>query len=140
MDSASVVPTTAATGVGFLGFLTKSTTADIALNSTGSYFDGPSVSQGTSGVWFATGTVTLKTSAGSAGMSVKLWDGTNVAASAAIVNVSADWASVGLSGVFNSPAGNIRLSANSDTITSKMVFSQSAGNTSDSTITVIRIG
>src|SRR2546426_953355 len=37
--------------------ITNSLGADVALNNTANYFDGPSVAQGTSGTWFASGTV-----------------------------------------------------------------------------------
>lgn len=59
--------------------LSNSLGADVPLNNTANYFDGPSVAQGTSGTWFASGTVTCKDTAG-ASFFAKLWDGASVLA------------------------------------------------------------
>jgi hypothetical protein len=64
-----------------LGQLTNSLGADVALNNTANYFDGPSVAQGSTGTWFGTGTMTLTDSGGAQNFYCKLWDGTTVMAS-----------------------------------------------------------
>lgn len=121
--------------------ITASLGADVSLNNTGSYFDGPSVAQGTSGTWFVSGSVTLVDTAGAATMNVKLWDGTTVVASSSINLISANARQcVALSGVITSPAGNLRISVNDATSTSGIIRFNSSANSKDSTITAARIG
>ncbi len=119
--------------------VTKATTVDITLNTTsGAYIDGPSVAQGSSGIWFVTGTLSLQGS-GSDNMFFKLWDGTTVINSVGTSNAGAGFfTSVTLSGVMASPAGNLRISGiGGATTTIKFNIS---GNSQDSNITAIRIG
>jgi len=120
--------------------ITNSLGADVALNNTANYFDGPSIAQGTSGTWFVSGSVTVYDTVVPVGINAKLWDGTTVIASA---NMSALTAGnpivIALSGYIASPAGNLRISVKDLTaITGKILFNQS-GNSKDSTITAIRI-
>lgn len=120
--------------------ITASLGADVSLNNTGSYFDGPSVAQGTSGTWFVSGYVTLVDTAGAATMNVKLWDGTTVVASSSINLISANTRQcISLSGVITSPAGNLRISVNDATSTSGIIRFNSSANSKDSTITAARI-
>ncbi|HEX8106706.1 MAG TPA: hypothetical protein VF516_03210 [Kofleriaceae bacterium] len=120
--------------------ITNSLSGDVSLNNTGTYFDGPSVAQGTTGTWYATGTVTLIDTAGAAAMNVKLWDGTTVIASARTTCGAASNAmSLSLSGFIASPAANIRISVNDATSTSGAIKFNASGNSKDSTITAIRI-
>ena len=58
-----------------LSSITNTLGANVALSNTGLYFDGPSVAQGTSGTWLATGTITVQGSAGADIIKIKLWDG-----------------------------------------------------------------
>jgi hypothetical protein len=122
-----------------LSTLPNSLSADVAMNNTGLYFDGPNVAQGTSGTWFASGTVTLTDVTGIGVFFCKLWDGTTVISSNALTaNVNTPM-SLSLSGQIASPAGNIRISCiDSNTAGGKILFNQS-GNSKDSTITVFRI-
>lgn len=136
--------TKATSGVLPAGFgmsaITNSLGVDVALNNTGTYFDGPSIAQGTAGTWFVSGTVTLKDTAGSSGCNVKLWDGTTVIAScflqtsAALTGLPAS-----LSGFISAPAGNLRISVKDSTTTTGVIQFNSTGNSKDSTITAIRI-
>jgi len=120
--------------------ITASLGADVSLNNTGSYFDGPSVAQGTSGTWFASGTVTLIDTAGGASFNVKLWDGTTVIASAGPTTSAINQRiTVSLSGSLSSPAANIRISVNDSTSTSGAIKFNSSGNSKDSTLTAVRI-
>lgn len=122
--------------------LTNSLGADVTLSNTSNYFDGPSVAQGTTGTWFASGTVTVS-SAGNTGdvFYAKLWDGTTVIASAVFTQASSSPYTycISLSGYITSPAGNLRISVR-DTISTngKIVFNTS-GNSKDSTISAFRI-
>lgn len=115
---------------------------DVALNNVSNYFDGPSVSQGTSGTWFASGTVTLEDTV-SIGpqFSVKLWDGTNTIASAVQSSSGANVpVSITLSGFITNPGANIRISVkDASATTGKILFNQS-GNSKDSSLFAFRIG
>lgn len=120
--------------------ITNSLSGDVALNNTANYFDGPSVAQGTTGTWFASGTVTLTDTTGVSNLQAKLWDGTTVIASGFTQNVQASGnVIIALSGYLAAPAGNIRISVKDSTnATGKIVFN-ATGNSKDSTITAIRI-
>lgn len=122
-----------------LTFLTASTSANIAISSAGTYADGPSVAQGTSGTWVAFGNITVNATTAS-NIFAKLWDGTTVIDSAnQVVTVSNNRISIAMSGALASPAGNIRISAaNADAVPSTIEFNRT-GNNRDSTITVVRI-
>lgn len=134
--------TTAGTLAVSLTTLTNSLAGNVAISSNpATYVDGPSVAQGTSGKWWASGSVTVNF-AGSNNAYVKLWDGTtvidsgNVATSVANLRIL-----LALSGAITSPAGNIRISVNCpDASTSGVIEANRTGNAKDSTVTVMRIG
>lgn len=119
--------------------LTNTLVADVLLNNTANYFDGPSVAQGAVGTWFACATVTLFDTA-TAAMFLKLWDGTNIASSSVGVVLSTQTINVfTLSGIFTSPPGNIRLSVRDSTNTSGKILCNQSGLAKDSSITVVRL-
>lgn len=122
-----------------LSVLSNSLGADVLLNNTANYFDGPSVAQGSTGTWSASGTVTAFDSA-TAVIYCKLWDGTTVIASAPIVVLSTQTVgSVSLSGNITSPAGNIKISCRDTSNTSGKILFNQTGNSKDSTVSVVRI-
>lgn len=151
--------TAGATGAGFTVALTTSTVtgnlpaanlpstaivnslgADVLLSNTGTYFDGPSVAQGVTGTWFASGAVTLADTAVAAAMSCKLWDGTTVIASGQMTTAALQFRGVvALSGYLASPAGNIRISCKDGTATTGKIEFNNSGNSKDSTISAYRI-
>lgn len=104
----------------------------------GTYATGPSVAQGASGVWFASGTVSLVTGSLGSTFLVKLWDGTTVIASAASSGGTVDTA-VSVSGFISAPAGNIRISVADALSTDGVIAPNNSGNAKDSTVTAIRI-
>lgn len=113
---------------------------DVLLNNVSNFFDGPSVAQGTSGTWYASGTVTVGDIAGAATFNVKLWDGTTVIASTQTrTGGAANYLAVALSGILASPAANIRISAQDTSSTSGVIRISQSGLGKDSTITAIRI-
>lgn len=121
--------------------ITNSLSGDVTLNNTGTYFDGPSVAQGSTGTWFVSGTVTCLDSAGAGTFIAKLWDGTTIIASCDIqTSGSGIIASMALSGYLATPAGNLRISVKDAASTSGLIKFNSTGNSKDSTITAIRIG
>jgi len=118
----------------------NSIASDVAMNNTATYFDGPSVAQGTSGAWLATGQATVTDTAGVAVIDCKLWDGTTVIDSAAqSISAASQLEVVHLSGVLASPAANLRISCKDISSTSGIIRFNSSGNSKDSTLTVVRI-
>ena len=114
--------------------------ADVSLAASGSYFDGPSVAQGATGTWFASGTVSVVDTVGGATIYVKLWDGTTVISSAVVTTSAANAPlTIALSGYLASPVGNLRISARDITSTSGKILFNSTSNSKDSTITAMRI-
>ena len=124
--------------------LTASTSANIALNNTGTFFDGPTVAQGSSGTWFASGTITCNTGSAAGGDAIffKLWDGATVMGSG---EFHLETAAVGtaicasVSGVITNPAGNIRISVQDNTSSQGVLLANNSGLGKDSTVTAIRI-
>jgi hypothetical protein len=120
--------------------ITSSLGADVLMNNTANYFDGPSIAQGSTGTWFVSGTVTMVDTAGVAAFIAKLWDGTTVIASGRITSTGAgNPAPISLSGYIASPAGNLRISCRDSASTSGKIVYDNSGNAKDSTITAFRI-
>lgn len=120
--------------------ITASLGANVSLNNTANYFDGPSIAQGSTGTWFASGTVTLNDTGGAATFYCKLWDGTTVIASAVGRTIAANnRTSVSLSGYLASPAGNLRISVKDISATTGLIEYNTSGESKDSTITAYRV-
>lgn len=120
--------------------ITSSLGADVLLNNIATYFDGPSVAQGSTGTWFVSGSVTVSDTAGVASIYGKLWDGTTVIASGYATTGGANFGAVlSFSGVITSPAGNLRISCKDTSATSGKILSNVTGAGKDSTITAHRI-
>lgn len=129
---------TAALAVG-LSSISNSLGADVTMN-TSTYVDGPSVAQGATGKWRASGTVTLNDASGATQFSCKLWDGATVIASGQVrQDVASDPRTMALSGVITSPAGNIRISCKDLNFNTGTISFNLSGNSKDSTITADRI-
>lgn len=123
-----------------LSSLTASLSGNVSLNNTGLYFDGPSVAQGVSGTWFASGNVQLQDSSAVANIACKLWDGTTVFDSIRLTLPAIGFSETAhLSGVIASPAGNIRISCQDTSATTGQISFNTSGNSKDSTITAVRI-
>lgn len=119
--------------------LTNTLGADVALNNIANYFAGPTVAQGTSGTWLATGSVTVLDPS-LAVFFAKLWDGTTIIASAAQwANTNQPFA-IHLSGIISAPAGNIRIDVRDSSNTTGAIKFNASGNSKDSTLAVLRIG
>jgi len=119
-----------------LSGITASLGADVNLTNTSNYFDGPSITQGTTGTWLVSGTVTVLNPGGNLQLYAKLWDGTTVIASAATTEIGGaqNGVSISLSGMIASPAGNLRISVRDLTSTSGVMKYNVTGNSKDSTI------
>lgn len=119
----------------------NSLSGNVLMNNTANFFDGPSAAQGTTGTWFASGNVTMWDSAGGATFDCKLWDGTTIIDSGAVVTAGANQAAtMHLSGYLASPAANIKISCKDATSTSGTIFANLSGvGNTDSTISEFRI-
>lgn len=114
--------------------------ADVTMNNTSNYFDGPSVAQGTSGTWFASGTVTLNDASGATQFFCKLWDGTTIISSSDVrQDAASEPRTLSLSGIISSPAANIRISCKDLNFTTGTISFNLSGNSKDSAVTAIRI-
>lgn len=127
-----------------LSTFTNSLGADVNLNNTANFFTGPTVAQGTTGTWFASGTVTMGGASLAAGDNfiVKLWDGTTVIASTKATYEGPSGTqvkSVSLSGYLASPAADIRISIKCTTNTGVQILFNTSGESKDSTLSAIRI-
>ncbi len=121
-----------------LGQVTNSLAADVAMTVQNTYFTGPSVSNTTTGTWFASGTVTV-ISTSTDTFYAKLWDGTTVIASAVFFGAANGFVTCSLSGFLTSPAANIRISVvNASSANGTIKFNFSA-NSKDSTLSAFRI-
>lgn len=115
--------------------------ADILLNNSGLYFDGPQVAQGNVGTWFVHGTVTLldPVTAPST-IHCRLWDGLNILSSTTVrLTAAAGGFTASLSGIIANPAGNLRISCNQPAATTGKILFNSSGTNKDSTINAVRI-
>ncbi len=127
---------------GSLSPITNSLGTDVSMSASNTYFDGPSIAQGSTGSWFASGTVTLtEGSAGSAQYHVKLWDGATVISSAVVSSNTNNglFFAVSLSGFIANPAGNIRMSVKSVSTATGVIKFNTSGNSKDSTVSAIRV-
>lgn len=120
----------------------NSLTADVNLNNTSVFFDGPSVAQGNNGTWLATGTVTVRNASGGLNVDAKLWDGTSVIDTSQVLAAVNTAATISLSGFISSPSGNLRISARDGGSAGTIMLATTALGASNkaSTITAIRIG
>lgn len=102
--------------------------ANVTLNNTASFFDGPSIAQGSTGTWFVSGTVSLQDSSAAARFDAKLWDGTTIVATATNTSGGASFvAAIALSGFITSPAGNLRISVKDASSTNGSIMAVSGG-------------
>lgn len=118
--------------------LTSSLGADVSMNVANTYFSGPSVAQGTTGTWLATGSINLLDAGAATAGQCKLWDGTTVIASGS-VGLNSNNQQLALSGVITSPAGNIRIDCKDTNTATGLIKFNNSGNSKDSTLSVVRI-
>lgn len=114
--------------------------ADVGLTNTGQYFIGPKVSQGSTGVWWASGNVTLLDVNGAATFNGVLRAGSTIVDSGTCTTASALFAcSMTLSGFFTSPPGDIHIAVNDGTSVGGAIKWSYSGQGRDSTVSVMRI-
>lgn len=86
--------------------LTSTLAANVSMASSGTVM---SVTQGTSGRWFAAGVVTFSGGTGSPAFQITLWDGTTRISSVQGTQGASNSCGLTVAGVINNPAGNIRI-------------------------------
>jgi len=116
--------------------------SNVALNNTGQWFIGPTLTLGT-GVWLVFGTATINAAASGARVSVRLTDGTNVKDSSSTTWPSALTPAIvhfGLVGIFTNPGAAVRIEGNNaDSTGGGFVYNQTSQGR-DCTLKAIRIG
>lgn len=113
--------------------------ANVLLNNTANFFDGPSVAQGTSGTWYASGSVTVQDTAAAGTFLCKLWDGTTVMGAGVITTNGTGFGAMSLSGFLTTPAANIRISCRDITSISGLITFNSSTTSKDAYINVWRV-
>lgn len=121
-----------------LGQITNSLAADVSMNNVANFFDGPTIAQGSTGVWWSSGTVSLTGTPGDTAW-CKLWDGTTIISSGQSVMPSNGFITISLSGFLATPVGNLRISCRDPTTTAGKIIFNGSGSSKDSTITAHRV-
>ena len=115
--------------------------ANVALNNTATWFDGPSIAQGTTGVFLVIGHLTFINSANNINPSIRIYDGTSVWASGRGSTWTAGAASIAtISAIVTNPAGNLRLQGNDPQFTTSTMLANFSGQAKDCMINAARIG
>ncbi len=127
------------TTTGFLTYLSNYLASPVTIGSSSVFVVGPTVSQGSSGTWFASGTVTVTEGAANGTVYLQLWDGTTVISASAVTPPATGIFSVTLSGIIAAPAGNLNIAGLVATVNATFQ-SSTALSTNASGITAIRIG
>ena len=123
-----------------LSAVTSTSTGSFTLSSSSVFTDTVFVTQGTTGVWFASGTITAFNVGSTDYILAKLWDGTTVIGSAeSRVPGTGQYMAISLSGVITNPVANIKISCTSNN-GSVIVTTGNIAATKDSNLTAIRIG
>jgi hypothetical protein len=132
--------TTTGTCAVSLTSVTNSLGANQALGATNTLTTGPTVAQGTSGKWFASGSANLQDTAGAATFACQLSDGTTVIDSGTVTgDVANRVVHIALSGVISSPAANIRIACKDTTSGSGSFLFNNSGFSKDTTVTAVQI-
>ena len=123
-----------------LSSVTNSLSGNVAMNNISNFFDGPSTAQGTSGTWFASGSVSVEDTSAVAGIVCKLWDGTTIISSGTqTTQAASNFATIALSGVIASPAANIKISCKDLSSTNGIIGGTVGSTANASTLTVVRL-
>lgn len=132
--------TRAAFSPAVLSPVTNALSADVALSTVAAYFDGPSLSTGTTGTWWVSGQVVVTDTAAAFTALAKLTDGTNVLATGSASGYSTNAnVCVSLSAYIANPAGNLRISARDSSTTNGVMRFNVSGSSTDSRLSAIRI-
>lgn len=118
--------------------ITAALSADVVLNNTANYFDGPSLTL-PPGTWFVSASCTVSDTGGLANIYGKLWDGATVISSGVwVCPAAAYYHTMTLAGsiTVTNPAGTVvKFSARDQTLNSGVIRWNASGNGKDSTLT-----
>lgn len=114
--------------------------SDVNLNNASNYFPGPSVAQGSTGTWYACGTVTTLNTSGPDQFWAKLWDGSTVINSGGFSSSATNFGgAITLCGTLAAPAGNIRIDVRDPGSTNGVLKFNLTGTSKDSSIVAFRV-
>ncbi len=111
VDAGSISISTTTTTAFMTYLVSTAMAADKDIAAAGNT-SGPFVAQGTSGIWLVSGSAVFTCGAGNSNFVAELSDGTTITAvsEAATIN-SASFLAIPVVGIYNNPAGNIRIMA-----------------------------
>jgi hypothetical protein len=112
--------------------------ADIAVNNTANYFDGPNIALGT-GTWWVLGVTTVYDNTNAVSWKFKLWDGTNVYASGFSWTTAGGYVTTTLGTYVTGPVASIRVAVNDPNGTTGFIKFNFSGNSKDTMISAYRI-
>ena len=114
--------------------------ADVLLNNTANYFDGPGLTLGT-GTWLVLAKAAVTDPTGNSGFYSKLWDGTTVYDSAITTHPGINnFVTVNAAAIVVNPTGPVKISVRGVSSASGKILANQSGNSKDSSITAMRIG
>lgn len=124
-----------------LSFASAVAGADVLLNNTGTFFDGPAVAiGGLTGTWYVCGIVTCIDTAGAAIIHAKLYDGTTTFASTINTTLNLNSStSITLACLVTNPSANFKIACKDITSTSGKILFNQTGLSRDTTIWAFRI-
>ena len=132
------------TTTGILTFVTNSTTANISISNS-SYTTGPVVTQGSGGIWYASGTICIADGTAASQIYAILTDGSTSAGSiwasaTQYIPTVSNTVSMSLSAVVTNPTSNIKIQAINATGNHGTLIFNLTGKSMDCTLTAVRIG
>ncbi len=122
-----------------LSALTNSLVGAVTMTTSSTYYDGPSVAQGVTETWFASGNATIAAVLANDQVLCKLWDGTTLIDSGYAQPSNGLKLSVHLSGYLASPAGNLEISCTNATSSGGTIATTNGIDAKASTISAFRI-
>lgn len=122
-----------------LSSITNSLAGAVTMTTAVTYYDGPSVAQGSTGTWFSSGNATISAPQASDQILCKLWDGTTLIDSGYAQTGNGLLASIHLSGYLASPAGNLRISCTNATRNGGTIATGNGIDAKASTVSAFRI-
>lgn len=145
-DDAGTETDLTAGGAASLSYVQNQLSADVAMASANTYYDGPAVTL-SAGTWLLTGTVTHDGLANATLVTAKLWDGTTVAASCETLvyggAAGRDMAALPLSAVVviaaGTPTWKISVAANAVTTNIKAAAPENGAGNNASTLVAVKI-
>ena len=119
--------------------VTNSLAGAVTMTTQNTYYDGPSVAQGSVGTWFASGNATVAAAAANNLVLCKLWDGTTLIDSGTLQPSNGLSVTMHLSGYLAAPAGNLRISCTNASANGGTIATGNGIDAKASTISAFRI-